>query len=129
MSAHNSLLEEITTANRRFMGLFRQSDIAGVAQCYTEDAIFLLPHMNEIKGRAAIEAVFKVSAGIGHALQFDTLELEGNGNSALEIGQYTRTGSAGEILDKGKYLVVWKRVGADWKIHRGMINTSLPKQA
>lgn len=127
MSAQTHLLEEITAANRRFMSLFGQSDIAGVAQCYTEDAIFLLPHMNEIKGRAAIEAVFKVSAGLGHALQFDTLELEGNENSALEIGQYKRTDSAGEMLDKGKYMVVWKRVGADWKIHRDMISTSLPK--
>lgn len=127
MSTPANLLEEITTANRRFMDLFQQGNTSGVAACYTEDAQFLVPHMEVIRGRATIEAVFKATSGQGHTLQFDTLELEGHDDSALEIGQYTRRDGGGSTLDRGKYLVVWKRVAGEWRIHRDMICTSLPK--
>lgn len=129
MSAQANLLEEITAANRRFMDLFEQSNTSGVAACYTDDAQFLIPHMEMIRGRAAIEAVFKVTSGQGHTLQFDTLELEGNEDSALAIGQYTRRDGSGATLDRGKYMVIWKRVAGEWRIHRDMVCTSLPKPA
>ena len=129
MSAQANLLEEITAANRRFMDLFGQGNASGVAACYTDDARFLVPHMEVIRGRAAIEAVFKVRSGQGHTIQFDTLELEGNEDSALEIGQYTRRDGAGATLDRGKYMVIWKRVAGEWRIHRDMVCTSLPKPA
>ncbi len=128
MSVHANLPEEITAANRRFMEHFRQSNISGVAACYTDDAQLLVPHMDPIRGRAAIEGVFKATSGQGHSLQFDTLELEGSEDSAIEIGQYTRKDRGGATLDRGKYLVIWKQVEGEWKIHRDMLSTSLPKQ-
>jgi ketosteroid isomerase-like protein len=85
--------------------------------------------MEAIRGRAAIQAVFSATGGQGHTLHFSTRELEGHGTTAVEIGEYTRKQSNGQTLDRGKYLVIWKRVGDDWKIHRDMINTSLPKPA
>ena len=84
--------------------------------------------MDPIRGRAAIEGVFKATSGQGHSLQFDTLELEGSEDSAIEIGQYTRKDRGGATLDRGKYLVIWKQVEGEWKIHRDMLSTSLPKQ-
>lgn len=129
MPAQIALQQEISAANRRFMDGFRRDDLAGVAACHTEDAQFLIPHMVPIHGRAAIEATFRAGFGQGHTLGFATLELLGHGDSTVEIGQYTRTGSGAETLDRGKYIVIWKRVGGDWKIHRDMVSTNLPKQA
>jgi ketosteroid isomerase-like protein len=129
MLVKSSLSEEIGAANRRFMERFANGDIPGVADCYTEDAQFLVAHMEAIRGRAAIQALFKLGSGQGHTLHFSTQELDGYGTTAVEIGEYTRKQSNGQILDRGKYLVIWKRVGDDWKIHRDMINTSLPKPA
>jgi ketosteroid isomerase-like protein len=129
MMANSSLREEIDAANLRFMERYASNDISGVADCYTDDAQFLVAHMEAIRGRAAIQAVFSATGGQGHTLHFSTRELEGHGTTAVEIGEYTRKQSNGQTLDRGKYLVIWKRVGDDWKIHRDMINTSLPKPA
>jgi ketosteroid isomerase-like protein len=127
MTANSNLREEINAANRRFMALFASDDIAGVAERYTEDAQLLVPHAEAIRGRAAIEAVFNSRRGQGHTLNFDSKELEGYADTAVEIGEYTRKQGDGQTIDRGKYLVIWKRIGGDWKIHRDMLATSLPK--
>jgi ketosteroid isomerase-like protein len=129
MTAETKLREEIDAANQRFMQLFANNDIPGVAACYTDDAQLLVPHMDPVRGRAAIQAVFDVSAGKGHTLQITTLDLEGHGATAIDIGEYLRKQSDGQTLDRGKYLVIWKRAGGEWKIHRDMLSTSQPRPA
>jgi ketosteroid isomerase-like protein len=129
MIAENNLREEIDAVNKRFMQLFATNDIPGLADCYTEDAQLLISHMDAIRGRAAIQALFKLGGGKGHTLDLVTRDLEGHGATAIDIGEYTRKQSDGQTLDHGKYLVIWKRVGDDWKIHCDMLNTSLPKPA
>jgi hypothetical protein len=47
----------------------------------------------------------------------------------MEIGVYLRRRADGSLFDRGKYMVIWKRVAGDWKIHRDMFCTSLPKAA
>ncbi|MFZ2156594.1 MAG: DUF4440 domain-containing protein [Bradyrhizobium sp.] len=127
MTANSNLREEIDAANRCFMALFASNDISGMANCYTEDAQLLVPHAEAICGRAAIQAAFNSRSGQGHTLQFDSRELEGHGDTAVEIGEYTRKQGDGQTIDRGKYLVIWKRGGDGWKIHRDMLATSLPK--
>ena len=89
----------------------------------------LVANMDVIRGRAAIESVFKFTAVQGHTLEFQTEEIEVNGMTAVEVGRYTRRRSDGATFDLGKYMVVWKRVGDEWRIHRDMFSTSAPKAA
>lgn len=44
-----------------------------------------------------------------------------------EAGRYTLRDKYGNILDIGKYLVVWKKVDGKWKAHRDMFNTTMGK--
>lgn len=124
--ASTTLLQDITAANRRLMDCFRRGDAVTMAQCYTEDAQLLVPHAEVIKGRAALEAIFKRTSSQRQVYEFVTVELDGDGSAAFEIGEYRRTDAAGQLLDRGKYIVRWKRVDGDWKIHRDMLSTSLP---
>jgi ketosteroid isomerase-like protein len=119
--------QSIAAASRRFQQLFAANDIAGIAACYTHDAQMLVASMQPIRGRAQIESVFKFTGGQGHTLEFQSQELDVQGTTAIEIGRYTRRQSDGATLEHGLYLVVWKRVGGEWKIHRDMFNTSAPK--
>jgi ketosteroid isomerase-like protein len=121
--------EAIDAATQRFLRLFALNDAAGIAACYTEDAQMLVANMNVIRGRAAIQSVFKFTAGAGHTLAFQQDELEVHGATAVAIGRYIRRRGDGSLFDDGKYMVLWKRVGADWQIHRDMFSTSLPKAA
>ena len=56
---------------------------------------------------------------------FETLGLEGEGNTRIEGGRYTLRDGDGEILDMGKYLVLWKRQNGRWKAHCDIFNTSM----
>jgi ketosteroid isomerase-like protein len=115
----------ILEAQQRFLELFARGDFAGIASCYTEDAQMLVANMEVISGRAAIQSVFKFTAVRGHRLEFRSHELELAGGSAVEIGSYTRRAADGSTFDRGKYMVVWKRAGGEWKLHRDMFSTSL----
>ena len=127
MSAKNEAVTEIAAAQRRFLRLFAMNDIAGVAACYAEDAQMLVANMEVIDGRASIQSVFKFTAVQGHVLEFQTQELDIHGTTAVEIGSYIRKRRDGSIFDRGKYMVVWKRLAGTWLIHRDMFSTSLPK--
>ena len=118
---------EISSAQQRFLDLFAQNDLAGMAACYTENAQMLPANMDAIAGRAAIASVFKFTAVAGHTLDFQTHELEVHGLSAIEMGSYTRKRSDGSAFDRGKYMLVWKRVDDRWLIHRDMFHTTLPR--
>ena len=120
-------MSEITAVQQRFLALFAASDFAGIAACYTEDAQMLVANMNVISGRAAIQSVFKLTSVKGHTLEFQTGELEVHGSTAIEVGSYVRKRADLSILDRGKYMVVWKRVDGCWLIHRDMFSSSLPR--
>jgi len=56
----------------------------------------------------------------------ETLELEAHDETAHEVGRYTLKAAGGQVTDTGKYLVIWKREGGSWKLHRDIWTTSQP---
>jgi ketosteroid isomerase-like protein len=94
---------------------FHKGDFAGVASLYAEDASAFPPGSGMVKGRGAIGTMRnnKVTDP-----QLTTLDVKPLGSSAAcEIGTFslkTRGPTPQEIT--GKYLVVWEKVGADWKL-------------
>jgi ketosteroid isomerase-like protein len=110
----------IAQAGQRFLRLFALNNAASIAACYTEDAQMLTAGMSPVRGRAAIESVFKFTSGPGHTLEFQTEDLDVQGAIAIEIGAYVRRDKERSTIDRGRYMVVWKRVGDEWQIHRDM---------
>ncbi len=47
---------------------------------------------------------------------------------AYDYGWYTFAFDTdnGRVTDKGKYVVVWKKIGGTWKIKADIFNTNLP---
>ena len=54
------------------------------------------------------------------------VELEGHGDTAIEISTFTLLGEGRQVLDRGKYMVIWKREDGQWKLHRDIFNSSMP---
>jgi len=117
---------EIERANAGFVARFAAGDIAAVGRMYTDDAKFIAPHQEVLSGRQAIEAFLKGAFDAGvKGVALSTLEVEAVGESAVEFGRYEMKTAAGDVADRGSYLVHWKKRNGAWRIHRDMIATEL----
>jgi ketosteroid isomerase-like protein len=49
---------------------------------------------------------------------------------AADIGTYDLSfdGKSGRVQDKGKYVVVWRKIGGEWKAVADIFNTNLKAQ-
>jgi uncharacterized protein (TIGR02246 family) len=115
---------EIEAMNAKWMELFNKGDFAGVATLYTEDAIALPPGSGMVKGSAAIGAMWKSIAEQVNDPKVTTLDVKPLGSSAArEIGTFslkTKGPTPQEVT--GKYVVVWEKVGTDWKLAANIWN-------
>ena len=116
--------EAIAEANRNFMSAFERADAGGVAALYTEGGQVLAPGADIITGRGGVEAFWRgaMEAGVKRA-ELNTLELDHQGATAIEVGRARLYGEGGDVMDEPKYLVVWKQEGGQWRIHRDIWNS------
>ena len=78
-----------------------------------------------IEGRAAIEEMWRWLVGRSPSeltLKLETLELNGDGDHACEVGRYKRTNRDGKVIDSGKYIAIWRHGEDGWKVHRDLFN-------
>lgn len=116
---------EITAANDEFMQCFGQGNAAGVAALYTREGQLLPPNSDFVWGQEAIQAFMQIAMQNGvQGVQLESLEVEEHGDIAVEMGRYAFLGAEAQILDEGKYLVLWKQVSGQWKLHRDIFNSS-----
>jgi uncharacterized protein (TIGR02246 family) len=119
----------IAAADENFMAAFNRGDAAGLADFYTENGQLLPTGSDFVTGKAAIQAFWQGAMDMGiKTARLETVEAEGHGDTAIEIGKYTLSGEAGNVMDRGKYMVIWKQEGGQWKLHRDIWNSSLSAQ-
>jgi len=109
---------EIEAVNTKWIEFYNKGDFAGVASLYTDDATAFPPGSAMVKGAAAIGAMWKRTAENVSDPKLTTLDVKSLGPSAArEIGTYSlkMKGSTPQEAT-GKYLVVWEKVGNDWKL-------------
>ena len=127
MATSAELTSAIAAANENFMATFKRGDAAGMAALYTENGQLLPPNSDFVTGRQAIQALWQsvMDMGIKDA-KLETVEFEGHGDTAIEVGKYTLSGEGGQVMDSGKFVVIWKQEGGQWKLHRDIWNSSMP---
>jgi ketosteroid isomerase-like protein len=124
---HVAARDGILETNQRFIASFAAQDAADLVALYTDDAQLSPPHHDIIEGADHITAFWQGGFDMGLAgASLETLEVDNEGDTAIEVGRYTLTAGDGSTADEGKYLVVWKRIEERWYIHRDIWNTSRP---
>ena len=115
----------IEKLNDAWTAAFNKGDAAAVAALYTEDAYVLPPGSAMVKGRAAIEAFWRQAAQQMSDAKLTTVDVLPLGRSAArEIGTVTlKTKSQPPQEVVGKYVVVWRKIGRDWKLATDIWNT------
>lgn len=118
----------IEAGNKKFIDGAAKHDAAIIVTAYTEDAEAFPPNSDVVKGRPALQKLWQsvLDSGIA-AFDLKTTEVEADGNLAYEAGTYTMKTKDGQVADRGKYCVVWKKVNGQWLLHRDIWTTSLPE--
>ena len=109
---------EIEAVNAKWIELFNKGDFAGIGALYTEDATAFPPGAAMVKGRAAIAAMWKGMAEQVRDPKVTTLDVKAlSAAAAREIGTFRLTTKGATPQEvSGKYVVVWEKVGAEWKL-------------
>jgi len=98
-----------------------KGDAAAVAKLYTTDAEILPPGSPPVKGREGIEKAFASLVSQFKKITFKTREVHAMGNLALEVSSWKLEDASGKGPE-GKALVLWKKVGGTWLLHRDIWN-------
>ena len=105
----------------RFTEAYRRADPAAVADLYAEDAYYLQPGRELLRGRSEIRASFEAflgrfpAGGPGPEISFEVIDRDVRGDLAYDIG-YFRLGT--QPAPGGKFIVIWKRgIDGQWRLH------------
>jgi uncharacterized protein (TIGR02246 family) len=115
--------EAVESGNRAFVAAFLRGDARAVAELYTEDAQVIAPGAPIASGRSAIAAAWQATIDTGvEDLVLQTTHVESSGELACETGVVRLVARDGKVT-QARYVVVWKRDGGRWKLHRDIWNS------
>jgi uncharacterized protein (TIGR02246 family) len=115
----------IEKLNEAFVTAFNKGDFAKVGSMYTEDAYLLPAGSVMTKGRSNVQAYWtKVGEAVGD-MKLTTADVKPLGpDAAREIGTFSLTTKGQQPQQvTGKYVVVWQKVGSDWKLATDIWNS------
>ncbi|MDP3394255.1 nuclear transport factor 2 family protein [Sediminibacterium sp.] len=119
---------EIEAANKITMDAFAKGDSVAIANMYADDAKLMFTGMPAVVGKAGIQSVFGgyIKGGV-NKIELKTNEVWGTEDLLAEEGAVTIY--VGEqIVGQEKFIVLWKKVGGQWKIIRDIANSDLAPQ-
>lgn len=115
----------------RWHQLIKAKDAAGIAALYTNDGAVMPPNAPIGKGRAAIQqtwASMMQTPGFDLTIVPEQIIVSSSGDMALDRGTYRLAIAPGATpqTDTGKYVVVWRKVGGEWRAAADIFNSDLP---
>jgi len=116
----------IEAANAKFSALAAQGDGAALAGLYAKEGAVMPAGSEPIRTTEAIAKFWQnaLSSGVA-AIELKTIEVYGQGATATEVGEYALRDKAGKLLDRGKYIVIWRKQDGQWKLLRDMFSTNV----
>jgi len=116
---------EIIAANKIFSTLYAATDSVGLSNAYTQDAKIMMNGAPAISGRENIQSVLSsiMNSGVSN-ISLNTIEVWGMDGLVVEEGELSLS-VGDDVVDKGKYLVLWKKKDGKWKLFRDIFNSNL----
>jgi uncharacterized protein (TIGR02246 family) len=115
----------IEKLNDAFEAAFNKADFAALGDMYTEDAYLLPPGSELAKGRSNIQAFWTKAGEAVSDLKLTTVDVKPLGSDAArEVGTFslmTKGQQRQQVV--GKYVIVWQKVGNEWKLATDIWNT------
>lgn len=112
----DSLLRELT---QDFATAFNTGNYDQAANLYSLDGTLMAPHYEGASGKKPIEHLLRRLGESGYSdLRLETIRVDHSGDMAMELGRFSmvlRKPDGTKIPDRGKYVRVWRRIGA-WQL-------------
>jgi ketosteroid isomerase-like protein len=111
-------------ADATFVHAYNSRDFDTAVGLYADDAILLAPGVPSAAGEAAIRAYYVAIAKEGVKFTLNPgPKAEQSGDLGWSSGTYFATGKDGQVVDKGKYLSVSRKVAGKWLYVRDTWNS------
>lgn len=120
-------INQILENGKNFSKYVNASDYKMIGESYTKDAKIFPNNLKIIEGTEDILGYWKLPEGIkiiNHKI--DPIEIKIMGDEAYDYGTYqgtTKKADGEEITWKGKYVIVWKKIGSNWKMYLDIWNS------
>jgi uncharacterized protein (TIGR02246 family) len=126
--------QAIRSLERQWVKLVADKNVAAIADLYAPGGTLMPPNAPLAEGREAITATWRgMVQSPGFALSFtpSRIDVARGRDMAVDRGTYrlTTQGASGPVEDRGKYVVVWRKVNGGWKVAADIFNSDLPIQA
>ena len=126
--------QEIRGQVDHWLQLVKAKDASAIAQLYAEDGAIMPPNAPIGKGRAAIQktwASLMDTPGFNLTFSPEQIVASSSGDMALDRGTYQLmiAPSGKPQSDTGKYVVVWRKIGNEWKAAADIFNSDGPPAA
>jgi uncharacterized protein (TIGR02246 family) len=124
-NTQNIVETEIHAAVADFMDKFNAGDVDAVMQMQSDDCVVMPPFGDVARGKDEVRAFWtNVVTNIGMTdVSYRIEKVEAlTRDIASELTSYEAT--IGGVRQAGKYCVIWKRDGGQWKLHHDTFNAS-----
>lgn len=117
--------QQITANNQIFNQAFVKGDSAAMVELYHSEAVIYPPNMAMMNQRNEMGRMVVGNPAMGiKNMELKTVDVFGSGDLMVETGTY-QMGDDTKVMDKGKYMVVWKQEDGKWKIYRDIWNSDM----
>ncbi len=117
---------EIRESNRLFNEAFVKGDSAATVSLYHSEAIVYPPHMKTMSRRNEMGSLVATVPSMGlKSATLTSTEIISAGDLVIETGTFEMSDSS-KVVEKGKYMVVWKKENGKYKMYRDIWNSDNP---
>jgi ketosteroid isomerase-like protein len=127
----NDADEAIRKMDGEFSAAATAGNVDGMMAIYAADAVLMPPNLPAFRGRDAIRQFWSgllASGKIDANVVAD--KVIQSGDMAAELGHYalkiTPKGGSTPIEDNGKFVLVWRKVGGQWRAVSDIFNSDRP---
>jgi ketosteroid isomerase-like protein len=100
-------------------------DVDGIVALYAEDCVLMPPNAELAMGQGAARGAFGGMIADGLTGELDTITATAAGGVGYHTGTYWLKDANGTIVDRGKYMEGWQKIGGEWKIVHDIWNSDL----
>ncbi len=116
---------ELAATTETWETAFNAGDTATLTAAYAEDTRVMPPNGETVQGRAGVEAVFGAMIASGVKGKLENIEAVTAGDIGHKVGSYEIAMPDGTVVDRGKFVELWKQVDGQWLMTHDIWNSDL----